>query len=104
MKTTQIIFTTALAVVVAILLTLRVSNTIWEQEAIDSGVARYHPDTGKFEWTNVKILPQWNKIKQLMEFLDEQRKRARFNGQIPSIVPQQPSMPQDYQASSYQTL
>ena len=101
MKTSEIIYLSGVVLVATILATASFSNSIWEQEAVDNGVARYHPDTGEFEWTNVKILPQWNKIKQMVEFLDEQRKTAKFNGQVPAIVPQQQSMPQGYQANSY---
>ena len=100
MKTTQILFTTALAVVVAVLLTLRVSNTLWEQEAIDSGVARYHPNSGKFEWTNVKLIPEWKSLKNYVELLDEQRKSSGFRQDLPKIMPnKRPPQQQDYQAN-----
>jgi len=102
MKTTEMIIFAALAVFAVVTITLRFSNDSWEQEAVGNGVARYHPDTGKFEWTNVRILPQWDKIKQTVEFLDEQRKSAKFRQQIPQIMPSpQQGMPQGYQANSY---
>jgi hypothetical protein len=101
MKTTQIIFTAALTVFIAVLLTLRISNTLWEQEAIDSGVGRYHPDSGKFEWTNVKLIPEWKSLKNYVELLDEQRNSSEFRQSIPKIMPnQRPTRQQGYQAST----
>ena len=109
MKTTEIIFVAVLAVFATSIAAVKITNSFWEQEAVDNGVARYSPDTGEFEWTNVKILPQWEKIKQMVEVLDEQRKRAKFNGSIPQVMPNQQSpqgqrVPHGYQASSEQTI
>jgi hypothetical protein len=101
MKTAQIIFTAALTVFMAVLLTLRISNTSWEQKAIDNEVGRYHPNSGKFEWTNVKLIPQWESIKNYVELLDEQRKNSGFRQTPPKIMPnQQPPRKQNYQANS----
>ena len=97
-----------LAIAISIGATTRILDDSWQKEAVDKGVARYHPDTGQFEWTNVRILPQWENIKRMVEYLDEQRKNARFGQQqiqqgVPSIPSQ--NMPQGYEAgTSYKAL